>query len=410
MFRRLALYLTRHPQVTDAAIALALAAFVVPDTLARFPLSDWWAGAFLSLLFLVPLVWRRTRPDAAALGIVAAHVMQLGLLPTDILLGQLTVPMVIYAVAAFGTPARSRYWLAFGLVCAGVGAWAWTMPPESALLTFALLWGGGSAVVMAAWFMGELARQRALSILALESRAAALERQRDQATALAVVHERQRIAREMHDVVAHSLSVIVVQADGAAYTMRHATGPGRDETVARAVATIRATAASALAETRQLVGVLHTDEPLALSPTTTLNDLDDLVAVLRDSGVAVTLEIVGDPSSHPPLGPTEELSAYRVVQEALTNVVKHAGKGAGAQIVLTHDPGGLTVSVSDDGQGSSGGDGRGHGLVGMRERISAHRGTLVAQNRTGGGFEVVAHLPAPSVEKRAAGPVRERTS
>ncbi len=400
MLNRLASYLTRHPQITDAVFALAIGVFVIPDTLVRFDESEWWAGAVLSAFFLVPLTWRRTRPDAAALGIVAAHVLQLAVLPTDILLGQITVPMVIYAVAAFGPPSRSRYWLAFGLVCAAVGAWAWTMPPESELLTFVLLWGGGSAVVLAAWFMGELARQRTLSILALESRAGAVERQRDQATALAVAQERQRIAREMHDVVAHSLSVVVVQADGAAYTLAHTTGPQRDEVVARALATIRSTAASALAETRQLVGVLHTDEPLALTPTTTLADLDELVAVLRDSGVAVTLEVTGDATAHEPLGPTEELTAYRVVQEALTNVVRHAGKGAAATVVLTHDAGGLTVSVSDDGRGSTGGDGRGHGLVGMRERITAHRGTLVAQNRTGGGFEVVAHLPAPTREER----------
>ena len=397
MFSRLAHFLARHPQVTDGMIALVLGVFIVPDTVARFEEgadSRW--GLLLSALFLVPLVWRRTRPEAAAYGVVVAHLFQLMLLPTEILLGQITVPMVIYAVAAFGTPARSRYWLAAGMVAAGLGAWAWTMPPESALLTFALLWGGGSAVVMAAWFMGELARQRALSVLALESRANALERQRDQATALAVVHERQRIAREMHDVVAHSLSVIVVQADGAAYTMAHATGPKRDETVAKAVATIRTTAASALAETRQLVGVLHTDEPLELAPTTTLADLEDMVTLLHDSGVDVTLTKEGDPTAHPPLSPTEELSAFRVVQEALTNVVKHAGKGAATVVRLSHDPRGLTVTVSDDGRGSSGGDGRGFGLVGMRERIAAHRGTLVAQNRPGGGFEVIAHLPAPT--------------
>ncbi len=399
MFSRLASYLARHPQVSDAAIALVLALFVVPDAMARFVPEDWWLGVFMSALFLVPLVWRRTRPDLAALGVVLAHIIQLGIMPTDILLAQITVPMVVYAVAAFGSPSRSRYWLAGGLVSAGIGAWTWTMPPESALLTFFLLWGGGSAVVLAAWFMGELARLRALSILALESRAAALERQRDQATALAVVQERQRIAREMHDVVAHSLSVIVVQADGAAYTMAHATAPHRDETVARAVATIRATAASALAETRQLVGVLHTDEPVALRPSTTLADITDMVGLLRDSGVDVTVRTDGEPSSHAPLGPTEELSAFRVVQEALTNVVKHAGTGAAASVVLTHDAGGLTVSVADNGRGSDGGDGRGHGLVGMRERITAHKGTLVAQNRTGGGFEVVAHLPAPTPER-----------
>ncbi len=379
----------------DALMVCALGLFIVPDVLARFETSQWWLGAFLSALFLVPLVWRRTRPDVAALGVMSAHLLQLGLMPTEILLAQITVPLVVYAVAAFGSPGRSRYWLALGLLSAGIGAWAWTMPPDSALLTFFLLWGGGSAVVLASWFMGELARLRALSILALESRAAALERQRDQATALAVVQERQRIAREMHDVVAHSLSVIVVQADGAAYTMAHAHGEARDTTVAKAVAAIRATAAAALAETRQLVGVLHTDEPLELHPTTTLNDISDMVGLLRDSGVNVTVMVEGDPTLHAPLGPSEELAAFRVVQEALTNVVKHAGPDVSTAVVLHHDASGLTVSVTDNGRGSRSGDGRGLGLVGMRERISAHRGTLVAQNREQGGFEVVAHLPVP---------------
>lgn len=245
--------------------------------------------------------------------------------------------------------------------------------------------------------MGSLRRSKLAEVAALRERAEAVEREHAHAVQLAATEERQRLAREMHDIVAHSLSIIVVQADGAHYVAAESPGDAgaRLAQTARAIETIQSTARAALAETRRLVGVLHAAGDAAeLAPAASIADIATLVQNVTDAGRPATLTVVGDPAAHGPLGATGELTAYRIVQESLTNVMKHAGPGARAWVTLTHSPAGLGILVADDGRGAAMSDGQGNGLLGMRERVGALGGTLSTRNRIGGGFEVVAHLPA----------------
>ncbi|MDN5985440.1 MAG: hypothetical protein L0H88_06950, partial [Propionibacterium sp.] len=160
-----------------------------------------------------------------------------------------------------------------------------------------------------------------------------------------------------------------------------------------ALDTIGQTARTALRDTRALVGALRDGESVEMAPQPQLDDIPQLVASTANSGLPVELTIDGDPAWHAPLGPAQQAAAYRIVQESLTNVIKHAGPGAQAWVRLIHDPAGLTIWVRDDGQGTQTNDGLGHGLIGMRERVASSHGTLTARNRLDGGFEVIATLP-----------------
>jgi signal transduction histidine kinase len=206
-----------------------------------------------------------------------------------------------------------------------------------------------------------------------------------------VAEERLRLARELHDVVAHSISVIAVQSGVGAHVAN--TQP---EEAAKALATIEATSRAALTELRRLLGVLRQEgEPEgSLAPVPGLADLDALLAEVAKAGLGVRLRVEGTPS---PLPAGVDLSAYRIVQEALTNVVKHAGP-ARAQVVVGYGDHEVTVEVVDDGRGVAAptGDGRarvGHGLIGMRERVAAFGGDLEVGPGPDGGFRVAARLP-----------------
>jgi signal transduction histidine kinase len=206
-----------------------------------------------------------------------------------------------------------------------------------------------------------------------------------------VVEERLRLARELHDVVAHAISVIAVQSGVGAHVAK--TQP---EEAAKALAAIEVTSRAALIELRRLLGVLRQEgEPEgSLAPVPGLADLDALLAEVAKAGLGVRLRVEGTPS---PLPAGVDLSAYRIVQEALTNVVKHAGP-ARAQVVVGYRDHDVTVEVTDDGRGVTAptGDGRarvGHGLIGMRERVQVFGGDLEAGPRPGGGFRVAARLP-----------------
>ncbi len=403
----------RDPRYLDSSYALLLAPFTLGTAAALFP--SWLnAGTPVNSLimlvwtasYLVPLVWRRTAPDLAALGIIPAHLFQLT--TGNPQFGNLTVPIMMYAVAAYGRPEWSRRWLFGGLAASVVAALNWQTPrvgvqsPPGWVFGTIIAIGFCAASVAAAWFMGSLRRSRAAEVAALHDRAASLERERDKALRLAATEERQRIAREMHDVVAHSLSVIVVQSDGAHYVVAEAPGTPEQRLAQaeKAIATIQATARTALTETRRLVGVLHSDQGAELAPAASLGDVPALVKNLTDAGRHATLTVTGAPDAHAPLGQVGELTAYRIVQESLTNVMKHAGPGASAHVTLAHSPVGLTVAVRDDGRGAGASDGQGHGLLGMRERVQAVGGSLTTRTLPSGGFEVTALIPAPDKEIR----------
>jgi signal transduction histidine kinase len=243
-------------------------------------------------------------------------------------------------------------------------------------------------VVGGPWLAGRAIRHRRLSERHLEARALAAEREREEKARAAVAEERVRIARELHDVVAHAISVIVVQARGGRRSLT--TQP---EEAREAFDSIEASGREALAEMRRLLGMLRQDdEELALVPQPSLRYLDALVAQVKEAGLPVELSVEGEPAALPP---GVDLSAYRIVQEALTNALKHAGP-ATAQVVVRYGAEHLEVDVTDTGRRPAADDGAGHGLVGMRERVTLFGGELEAGHRREGGFAVRARLPLAS--------------
>jgi signal transduction histidine kinase len=224
-------------------------------------------------------------------------------------------------------------------------------------------------------------RRRAVE---LEELTLQLEEQRERRAEAAVAVERARIARELHDVIAHNVSMMVVQASAAARVLE-----GDQDDVRRALEAVEVTGRETVNEMRRLIGVVRNDDGLALAPQPTLADLEHLVTNVREAGLAVDLRVEGSPVSLPP---GVDLSAYRIVQEALTNAMKHAGD-ARATVVVRYRENAVEVEVSDDGDGSGAGGGTGQGLIGMRERVALWGGELEAGRRDEGGFAIRARLP-----------------
>jgi signal transduction histidine kinase len=234
------------------------------------------------------------------------------------------------------------------------------------------------------WLAGRVVRAREHDARRLGELAQALERERVEEARLAVAEERTRIARELHDVIAHAMSTIVLEA-GAERVNLH-----EDQSSTRqALHSIERTGRQALAEMRRLVGVLRTDadEP-ELFPQPSLTQLDVLIEQVGRAGVPVDLRVVGEPVQ---LAPGLDISAYRIVQEALTNVLKHGGD-ARATVVVAYGDRTLELDIADNGRGGTP-DGSGHGIVGLRERVALFGGSLDAGGREGGGFAVRARLP-----------------
>ena len=242
------------------------------------------------------------------------------------------------------------------------------------LIFFALLLG-------APWVAGRAVRQRRLKERQLEVEKAS--------AAAAIVEERARIARELHDVVAHSISVMVLQARGGRRVLESDPADARE-----AFNSIERTGQQALDEMRRLLGMLRrSDEELPLAPQPSLRELDRLVEQVRAAGLPVDVAIEGQPRELPP---GVELSAFRIVQEALTNALKHAGP-ARARVVLRYGADDFELEIADDGAGTSGSSGPGFGLVGLRERVAVYGGELQAGHRPGGGYELRVRLPIGSV-------------
>jgi signal transduction histidine kinase len=296
----------------------------------------------------------------------------------------LTLMIAMYTIAAqcaFRWALAALVVVEFGMVGAVGRLMAQPVPQDSwrALISYAVTIG-------AIWLCGLYISTRRKYTLSLEERAERLERERDAQAEVAAAAERARIARELHDVIAHSISVMVVQADGAAYTV------GSDAARARrAMEAIGGTGRQALMEMRRMLGVLReSDGAATLAPQPGVEQLSDLVEQIRAAGLPVELAVDGDRLSLP-VG--QELAIYRIVQEALTNVMKHAGPVATARVALHYGDRAVEVRIRDDGRGATFTDGRGHGLVGMRERAAVYGGDVSAEPVPGGGFEVVAWLP-----------------
>jgi signal transduction histidine kinase len=238
----------------------------------------------------------------------------------------------------------------------------------------------GAGLALAAFVFERRARRAA----ALEERAVRLEREREQRERVAVAEERRRIARDLHDVVAHGVGVMTVQAGAARLLLENDPGRAREPLLA-----VEEAGRQALAELRRLLGMLRRDErDPGLRPQPGLGDLEELVARARRAGLPVELVIEGAPV---PLPAGVDLAAYRIVQEGLTNTRKHAGP-ARACVAVRYGPEALELEISDDGRAGANGEG-GHGLVGMRERVALYGGRLETGPRPDGGFTVRAHLP-----------------
>jgi signal transduction histidine kinase len=238
------------------------------------------------------------------------------------------------------------------------------------------------ALFVIAWLAGYGLRGRAAQAEAAEDRAARAERDREVAARIAVAEERARIARELHDIVAHAVSVMVLQTGA----VRHRLPPSEDR---ETLVEVEKTGRAALTEMRRLLGALREDDALELAPQPGLGTLDALVEAFRRSGLPVRVQVDGE---QVPLPRALDLSAYRIVQEGLTNALKHA-RASRAEVMVRYEHDELRIDVRDDGAGAAVDDGLGHGLVGIRERVKIYGGSMSAGRVNGGGYVLSTRLP-----------------
>ena len=369
------------PWAADTLLALALAvptssaAFADPGDGLREPA---WLVLPLLALSVLPLAARRYHPvPVFAVTLGAAVVLEL---LEGTFQAQASI-VALYTVAAH-RGRRAATWAMVATVV-GIGVMLLNGPRWELIAGVALL-----AVYAAAWAVGDNMRTRRAHLRGLEERAERLERERLEHVRRATAEEQARIARELHDVIAHSVSVMVVQAAAA--------GDVFDSNPARAreaLASIESTGRAALAELRRLLGIVR-DADAAYAPQPGLAGLDELAEHVRAAGVEVDVRVEG---ASAPLAAGLDLAAYRIVQEALTNTLKHA-RATRATVTVRHRGAHVDLEVVDDGVGGGNGDGTGHGIIGMRERASLYGGELRAGPRREGGFAVLVTLP---VEERA---------
>jgi signal transduction histidine kinase len=274
-------------------------------------------------------------------------------------------------------------WLAGAVTLAGAVLAGIATGPEVAAVI--------GMVTVAVWLTALLLRTRRLYVVSLEERAATAERERDHLARIAVVEERARIARELHDVVAHSLAVMIAQSDGGVYAYDR-----NPERALGALRTVGVVGREALTEMRRLLGVLREPDGDAAveRPRRALDQLALLIERSREAGLAVRAEF--DPAA-PALPAGVELAVYRIVQEALTNAIKHGGPGAAAMVGVRYLPGAVEVIVRSRGARPVAARPGGHGLVGMRERVVMYGGAFRAGPRLDGDWEVQARIPVPAL-------------
>jgi signal transduction histidine kinase len=388
-------WLRRHPVLVDSTLAFAVLLTGLPAVLG----TGHWRVAPFVLLMTVPVAFRRRNPAAAFLigGIGTAALLLSRVGPTPAVMA---MAVLLYTLAAYRPRRQSVAGLLACLAGAAVAVTFWEGLPSSpdqrgGFISIMIVFGLAALI---AWVLGDSMHYRRAYYLALEDRAARLERERDAQAQIAVSAERARIARELHDVVAHNVSVMVVQADGAGYAL-----DPDPERARQALAAISATGRQALAEMRHLLGVLRSgDEQADLAPVPGIDQLRDLLEQTRAAGRTVSFTLDG---AVRPLPEGVGLAAYRVVQEALTNVRKHGGIGASVCVALRYSEHELGVQVTDDGYGTSAADdGAGLGLTGMRERVGIYCGTVDAGPRPAGGYRVSVTLPLREAPAPATAP------
>jgi len=376
--------LPQHSKAFDLLLAAGLTLFFGLISLAQAR----YAGV-VGVALLVPLIWRRTYPELVFFAVSGIAVLQ-WMADVPLQAGNVGLLVALYAVSVYGEVRYSR----IALVIGGLGvlmavARYYDSSDWRNQITMMVAFG---ALVFGVWALGERRRTRGLYVAQLEERAAQLERDRDREATLAVTNERTRIAREIHDVVAHGLSIMIVQADGGLYA-----ADASPEQAKKALATIGDTGRASLTEMRKMLGLLKADtqpdlDPNQPRPQPGISSLPELIENVRQAGLTVDYQVSGTPRDLPAL---LGLTAYRIVQEGLTNTLKHAGPGARTSVQLDYGREMLTVVVTDDGRGGGVAPSAdpGHGLVGMRQRASISGGTVNAGPKAGGGYEVIARLP-----------------
>jgi signal transduction histidine kinase len=398
-YERMTAWADRHQFGVDLWGAVAWAVVAVPlssdsgTPMTSGPIVMLWSAALIA-----PLPWRRVRPGWSALAVFVvafAHVLA-GIhliFPADA-----SVLVALYSVTVYGP--RWAHKVAIGASL--TGALLVAVLQASYLSGFVGGFDFVSSVVfsttfmamtfLAVWAFGLTRRARRETLTALRDRAERLEVESQQQAQLAVAGERARIAREMHDIVAHSLSVIIAQADGGRYA-----ASADPQAAATALTTVAETGRAALADMRRLLGVLRSDDlddQAARIPQPAGRDIEDLVTEARASGLRISFVRTGTARALPP---GAGLTVYRVCQESLTNILKHAGPDPSVTLALHWMPDALSVEVTDDGRGAAaaGTDSAGFGLLGMNERAALFGGTVAAGPRPGGGFQVRFHMPLP---------------
>jgi signal transduction histidine kinase len=384
---RIYVWLQRHPTHVDGVVA---GIFVLFGLLTIGHDGGWWS--FAQLVIGAPIVVRRKYPVAVFWTIIGIGAFQV-LTPAFISASDLAVPVALYSLAAYRPRRHSLVGLAVCLFGAGVAIFR--IHPNGDHNSDVVLWAFAYCVLASpmviAWVAGDSMQYRRSYYVELEEKAQRLERERDQQAQIAAATERARIARELHDVVAHNVSVMVVQAEGAAYAMDSA-----PENTRKALGAIAETGRSALVEMRRLLGVLRAQDGEAdRAPQPGIDQLEDLLEQVRTTGVTVEFKVEGVPVELPQ---GVALAAYRIVQESLTNARKHGGPAVSACVGMHYNEQELRLWVKDNGRGSKAPtDGQGNGLAGMRERVAMFGGQLSAGPLLEGGFQVEAVLPYESV-------------
>lgn len=341
-----------------------------------------WFDVLAVLAIYLPLFARRRFPFAAA--VVSLAVLGLASF-VDAKVGTGTPAFFLGGCAAMfllgSLRSRSHAFASLALGAGVVAASAHNDPTTSGSSDY--LWLG--LFLGGAWIVGFTIGRKLWETADARERADRAEREREDQARLAVVEERTRIARELHDVVGHAVSVMTVQASGVRMLLKP-----EQEREREALLVIEETGRQALAEMRRMVGVLRSlGESPELAPQPGLGQVDRLIEQARSAGLPVELRVEGEPVELPA---GIDLTAYRIVQEGLTNASKHA-RAASAEVLVRYDDGHLELTVRDDGPGHGGGDSGGHGLVGMRERVNVYGGELEAGPVPGGGFALRARLP-----------------
>jgi signal transduction histidine kinase len=363
-----------------AAIEVALEVALRHDSEGA-PRATLWFAVPAAAAIVLPLLGRRRFPFAApvAVWLLAAA---FSFVDGD-LVGFVYAPLVAGMAAAFllgnlRDATQARIGLAVVLGAAAVITYNNPDHTPGDLVFIPVLFA-------IAWLAGFALRERATQAEAAEERAIHAERQREAAARIAVAEERARIARELHDIVAHSVSVMVLQVGAVRHKLPEALEEDRE-----ALEGVEQAGRAALAEMRRLLGAMRREgEEPEMEPQPGLGSLDTLVETVGRAGLPVRLHVDGEPF---PLPRALDLSAYRIVQEGLTNALKHAGAGQ-ADVTLRYGPDELQIEVRDDGEGAAAGDGLGHGLVGIRERVKIYGGEMTAGRATGGGFVLSTRLP-----------------